>query len=378
MSWRVPLTEVQLADEEVGAVLETMRSEWLTMGPRTQELEEAFAERVGAPHAVAVSSGSAALHLACRAVGLAPGDEAVVPTMTFVATAHAPYHCGATVVLADSRDARDPNLDPGDVAARITPRTKAVLVTHLCGYPAAVEQLRGLCEERGVVLVEDCAQAAGATLDGARSVGTIGDAGCFSFFAKSALGSGEGGLLVTGDAGIAERVRSLRSHAMTTVTWDRHRGHAETYDVVDLGFNYRIDEMRASLAAARLGRLDGSLEGLRRAVTAYRERLTGIDGVELPFDEGAVQYSGHYVFAILLRDVDARDALRTRLHARGVQTTLYPALHRLAAYGGGDADGSLARAEAFADRHCALPLFPTLTEERIDLVVAEVRDALLQ
>jgi dTDP-4-amino-4,6-dideoxygalactose transaminase len=379
VDWRVPLTEIELPEADVEAVLETLRGGWLTMGPRTIELEEAFAEYTDSGNAVAVSSGTAALHLACLAVGVGPGDEVIAPAMSYVASANVVRHCGATVVFCDSTAAGDPNLDPGDVAARITPRTKAVIAVHIFGYPARIAALREVCEERDLILIEDAAHAAGARIEpeGGRA-GTAGRCGCFSFFSKTQLGTGEGGMVVTDDDRLADRVRSLRSHAMTSGTWDRHRGHAATYDVTDLGFNYRIDETRATLVIRRLGRLDEALEALRRVVRSYRDKLVGTDGVELPFTDREVDSSANFAFPIMLEDRDARDALRARLRERGIQTSAYPLLSHLAAYRGAASNGSLANAAEFADRHCVLPLFPTLSEDRVSLVASEVRAALLQ
>ena len=375
MNWKVPLVEIELSDSDIESALDVLRSEWLTMGPRTQELEAAFAAEVGAEHAVAVSSCSAALHLACLAAGVGPGDEVIVPAMTFVATAHAARHCGGEAVLAESVGPLDPNVDPADVAERITPHTKAIVVVHFCGYPADVEPLRALCEEHGLALIEDCAQAdGGRALDG-RALGTLGAMGCFSFFSKTQLGVGEGGIVVTDDEQLAGRVRSLRSHAMTSVTWDRHRGHAETYDVTDIGFNYRIDEARAALAFSRLERLRPGVEALRGIARSYREALADADGIEIAFDEEGVEVSGHFAFPVLVSDIEKRTAVRARLAERGVQTTFYPALTQLTAYRPDSDDGARPRAEGFAERHVALPLFPALTAEQIDLVVTELRDA---
>jgi dTDP-4-amino-4,6-dideoxygalactose transaminase len=375
MSWRVPLTKLELSDAEVESALDAVRSEWLTMGPRTQHLEAAFASYTGSEHVVAVSSGTAALHLACLAAGVGPDDEVIVPAMTFVATAHGPRNCGATAVLSDSVGPLDPTIDPEAVESLIGERTRAVIAVHFCGYPAATDALRSLCDRRGIVLIEDCAQAAGGRYgpDGAL-VGTKCSAGCFSFFSKTQLGVGEGGAVTAQDADIADRVRSLRSHAMTTVTWDRHRGHAETYDVTDLGFNYRIDELRAALAHARLDALDTALEGLRQVAEGYRRRLADIDGVEIPFDGDAVAWSGHFAFPVLLADRLTRDTVRERMHDQGVQTTFYPALTQLTEYRDAAPRGAQ-RAEEFADRHCALPLSPSLDDEELDVVVTALTES---
>jgi dTDP-4-amino-4,6-dideoxygalactose transaminase len=374
--WRVGLTEISLADSEVEAVLDTLRSGWLTMGPRTQELEEAFRATTGSAHAVAVSSGTAALHLACLAAGVGSGDEVIAPALSFVADAHAGRCAGGEAVLADCASLEEPLLDPDEVERRMTDRTKAVIAVHMFGYPADIDALRSLCAKRSVALIEDCAEADGGKLrDGSRA-GTAGICGCFSFFSKTQLGVGEGGIVVTDDEEFAGRLRMLRSHAMTSVTWDRHRGHAETYDVTDLGFNYRIDEPRASLAHARLARLDEALAELRRVVAAYRERLTDVDGVQVPFPDEWVELSGHFAFVVLAADRVTRDSVREALHGSGIQTTFYPALTQLSEYKPTGTDGAMPVAEEFADRHLALPISPHLDDDRVGLVVDELQRAL--
>jgi dTDP-4-amino-4,6-dideoxygalactose transaminase len=378
VSWRIPLIDVAMPEEDVEAVLETLRSGWLTMGPRTQEFERAFADYVGTQHAVAVSSGTAALHLACSAVELGPGDEAIVPAMTFAATASAVRYTGADAVFCDVRAPDDPQIDPDDVARRLTPRTKAVLAVHLFGYPAAVQELRALCDERGLTLIEDAAQAVGATVDGSgRRTGTVGRLGCFSFFSKNQLCVGEGGMVTTDDADLAARVRSLRSHAMTSVTWDRHRGHEDSYDVTGIGFNFRLDEPRASLGLSRLPRLERELAARRDAVRAYRSRLSGVPGLGLMFDDEAVERSSHFGFPVLLPDRAARDAFRDGLHRRGVQTTWYPAVHLFSDYRSLYPELSLPRAEEVADRHCVLPLSSTFSGTEVEIVAEVVEETLV-
>src|SRR5947209_17278592 len=255
MAWRVPLADVVIADDDLAAVVDTYRSGWLSMGPRTEELEAAFAAYTGARHAVAVANGTAALHLSALAAGLGEGDEVVVPSLTFVATVNAVAYTGATPVFADISGLAEPWLSAAAAERAITPRTRAVMTMAYGGQAGETEALAALCADRGLTLLEDTAHAAGSRLQG-RHLGTFGLAGAFSLFSNKNLAIGEGGLIVTDDDDLAARVRLLRSHGMTTLSWDRHRGHASTYDVVALGFNYRIDEPRAALAARRLARPD--------------------------------------------------------------------------------------------------------------------------
>jgi dTDP-4-amino-4,6-dideoxygalactose transaminase len=375
--WRVPLTDIAMPEEDVQAVLECLDSGWLTMGPRTQAFEEALALYVGAPEAVTVSSGTAALHLSCLAAGIGPGDEVIVPGFTFVASAGAARYVGAEPVLCDVRSPQDFNIDPEDAARRITPRTRAIVAVHFCGYPADVFALRELCDAHGLVLIEDCAQAIGARVDDAgHQVGTIGELGAFSFFSKKQLCVGEGGMVTTADPERAARVRLLRSHALTSSTWDRHRGHDPAYDVIDVGFNYRLDEPRAALGLSRLGRLEEDIASRRAIVRAYRERLAGVAGIELAFDEQAVERSSHFAFPVLLADRQRRDRFRDELKANGIQTTWYPALHAFTEYRQfAPADG-LPQTTEVADRHCALPLSSTMDEAAVEIVVDVVKDVL--
>jgi dTDP-4-amino-4,6-dideoxygalactose transaminase len=375
--WRVPLTDIAMPEEDVQAVLDCLESGWLTMGPRTQAFEEALARYVGTPEAVTVSSGTAALHLSCLAAGIGPGDEVIVPGFTFVASASAARYVGAEPVLCDVRSPLDFNIDPEDAARRITPRTRAIVAVHFCGYPADVFALRKLCDEHGLVLIEDCAQAIGARIDeSGRQVGTIGELGAFSFFSKKQLCVGEGGMVTTADEQFANRVRLLRSHALTSSTWDRHRGHDPAYDVTDVGFNYRLDEPRAALGLSRLGRLEENIATRRRIVRAYRERLAEVPGIELAFDEQAVERSSHFAFPVLLSDRETRDRFRDDLKTNGIQTTWYPALHAFTEYRQfAPADG-LPRTTEVADRHCALPLSSMMDEADVDTVVEVVRGAL--
>ncbi len=377
MNWQVPLTDVSVPEQDVQAVMDCLQSGWLTMGPRTGAFEQALAEFVGTPHAVTVSSGTAAIHLSCLAAGVGPGDEVIVPAFTFVASASAPRYAGATPVLCDVSSADEFNIDPADAARRITPRTKAIVAVHFCGYPADVAALRALCDEHGLALIEDCAQAIGACVDDlGHQVGTVGDLGAFSFFSKKQLCVGEGGMVTSADDELAQRVRLLRSHALTSSTWDRHRGHDPSYDVVDIGFNYRLDEPRAALGLSRLARLDDSIAARRAIVRAYRERLVEVPGIQLVFDDRAVERSSHFAFPVLVSDRRTRDRFRDTLKDSGIQTTWYPALHTFTEYRQFAPSDGLARASEAADRHCALPLSPAMDEAAVETVVQAVRRTL--
>jgi dTDP-4-amino-4,6-dideoxygalactose transaminase len=376
----IPLFDIRLGDEHVDAVAATLRSGWLTMGPRTEELEVAFAEQLGVEHAVAMSSCTAALHIAMLAAGVGPGDEVIVPAITFVATAAAVRYCGGTPVIADVVGPHDLGIDPADVESRITDRTRAVCAVHYAGYGADVTALRSLCDQRGLALIEDCAHSPSATAPGSeRKLGGFGLAGTFSFFSNKVISCGEGGMLSTDDADVAAFARSRRSHAMTSGTWDRHRGHAAAYDVVGLGFNYRLDEPRAALLLARLPGLEADIAERRRLVRRYREGLSRLNGVTVPYTDDDVGRSSCYVMPVLVDEPDLRDPLRSLLlEEHRVQTSiLYPAIHEFSAYQQ-LASGGLARSERAARSELTLPLFPHLTEAEQDRVLAGVEQSLSQ
>jgi dTDP-4-amino-4,6-dideoxygalactose transaminase len=372
----VPLFDIRLLDDEVAAVEDTLRSGWLTMGPRIAAFEEAFADHLGVPHAVTTSSCTAALHLAYLAAGVGPGDEVIVPAITFVATAAAARYCGAEPVFAEIKGQHDLGLDPDDVEARITERTKAVCVVHYGGYAADVQRLRDLCDARGIALVEDSAHSPDATTDDGRKLGTVGLAGAFSFFSNKVLSCGEGGLLATSDDEVAGLARRRRSHALTSSTWDRHRGHAAGYDVTELGFNYRMDEPRAALLLARLPKLADDIAKRQALVRRYRELLSDLDGITIPYGAETVERSSCYVMPVMVDDPDLRDPLREfMLDERKIQTSvLYPAIHGFTAYD--DGATRLPRSELAARSELTLPLFPHLTHEDQDRAVSALADGL--
>lgn len=366
----IPLFDLRLSEADVEAVAATLRSGWLTMGPRTEEFERSFAELLDVRHAIAVSSCTAALHLAYLAAGVGPGDEVIVPAITFVASAAAVRQCGATPVLAEVGGAHDLGVDPEDVAALIGPRTKAVCAVHYAGYRCDTPRLADLCAERGIALIEDSAHHPLCP--------PIGIAACFSFSSSKVLACGEGGLLATDDADVAQLARELRSHAMTSEAWDRHRGHAPGYDITGVGYNYRIDEPRAALLSSRLGRLQEDIARRRALVHRYRDLLQGVDGVSVPYRDEEVDLASCYAMPVLIERQELRDRVRLLMGQRAVQTNvLYPAIHEFSAYAS-PRQRPLPRSEAVARMELTLPLYPHLTHEDQDRVVAALRDGLEQ
>lgn len=376
--WKVPLADVTLGPEEIEAVTRVLQSGWLSMGPKTQEFEARFAQFLGVKHAFAVANGTAALHLACEVIGLSPGDEVLCPALTFVASANAILYTGAKPVFVDVTGSHDLNLSAEDAAAKVTARTRAIMVVHYGGYPVDLDAFAALARRRGLSLIEDCAHAPGAvyhSAQGPRSAGTLGDVGCFSFFANKNMTTGEGGMVVTNNDELAGKIKTARSHGMTTLTWDRHRGHSFSYDVVGRGYNYRLDEMRAALGLVQLQRLEAGNARRRELTQVYRAKLADLDCLEVPFRD-APDGSAHHLFPILLRDPERREDFMAALSQQGIQTSIhYPPVHLFSYYQSLWAEEHQHRlplTEEIASRLVTLPLYPSLTMAQLDTVVAAI------
>jgi dTDP-4-amino-4,6-dideoxygalactose transaminase len=370
--WLVPLSDL-IVDEELGAaVRETVSSGWWSMGARVAEFEREFAGFVGSKHALAVTNGTAALHLGLLGLGCGLGDEVIVPSLNFVAAANTVVHVGAAPVFCDIIGDDDLTLDPADVEKAIGPATKAIAVMHYGGFPCRMDAVRELADRYEIAIIEDAAHAPGTIWRG-RRCGTLGDVGCFSFFSNKNLPVGEGGMVVTDDDELAERLGLLRSHGMTTLTWDRHRGHSRSYDVLTAGFNYRLDEMRAAIGLVQLRRVLDENEHRRRIAQRYLEAFRGEDGLTMPFaDHEARGESSHHLAVVLLDEHVSRDAVVSELARARIQTSVhYPPIHRFSFYAA-SSPRDLPRTDAVADRIVTLPLFGAMSDEQVDAVIEGV------
>src|SRR5215210_1303555 len=374
--WKVPLADVTLRAELSDAAAAVVASGWWSMGPKVAEFEGAFGEALAARHALAVANGTAALHLALLALDCGPGDEVILPSLTFVAAANMIRRVGATPVFCDIVGEGDLNLDPEDVDRAVSPATKAVLVLHYGGFACDMASVLEIARTNGLRIIEDSAHAPESRWNG-RSCGTIGDIGCFSFFSNKNLPIGEGGMVVTERDEVADRVRLLRSHGMTTLTWDRHRGHASTYDVVLPGLNYRLDEMRAAMGLVQLRHLADENAARARLAARYASKLHGVNGYAMAFaDRLGEPASAHHLAVALVRDGESRDAVRARLAERRIQTSIhYPPIHLFSAYADAGPARPLPKTEDAAARAITLPLFASMTEAQVDLVVDAILDA---
>jgi dTDP-4-amino-4,6-dideoxygalactose transaminase len=370
--WAVPLADVRVSEEDIAAVADTYRSGWLSQGPCTRAFEEAIEAYTGAAHAIAVTNCTAALHLMALTAGLGPHDEVIVPSLTFVATANAIAYTGATPVFADVVGLAEPWLDPASVAASITPRTKAIVAMEYGGHPGETQALRALAAEHGLIFLEDAAHALGTLIGGAHA-GTLGLAGAYSFFSNKNLAVGEGGMVICRDGEIAAKLRLLRSHGMTTLSWERHRGHAHSYDVVALGHNYRMDEARCALGLNRLARLETENESRAQIDGIYRDLLEDVRSVRAALTPPRGGTLSHHLFTVVLDAGIDRDAVRERLSMGGVQSSIhYPPVHRFEIYQSATA---LPVTEEYSRRTLTLPMFAHMTREQVETVVTTLDSA---
>jgi perosamine synthetase len=366
----IPLARPVVGEEETRLVAEVLASGQLSLGPKTLEFEQRFAGRVGASHASAVSSGTAGLHLALRAVGVKDGDEVITSPFSFVASANVALYERARPVFADI-DPVTLNLDPKAAEAAITERTKAILPVHIFGYPADMDAFEGIAERHGLAIVEDACEALGAVHADGLPVGGRGNPAVFGFYANKQMTTGEGGMVVMGDGAMKVRIDS-----------ERNQGRAPDMGWLDhdrLGFNYRLSDIACAVGIAQLDRLNGMLEDRVRVAELYREALSGIDGLTLPCQDVDGARRGWFVFVVQLPEaVDRKDAIR-KLAERGVQSKLYlPAIHLMKLYREqfGYEVGSFPVCEDVAARSLALPFFPGLASAHVERVKAALESVI--
>ena len=380
-NWRIPLSDLDFGTEEMTAVQRVVQSKWLSMGSEVKAFEEEFAQMQGAKHALAVSNATAGLHLSLVALNIGPGDEIIQPALNFVATANMTVACGAVPVFADIVGLSEPTIDPGHVEKLITNNTKAVVVMHYGGNLCRMAEFLELCKQRNILLIEDACHAVGARYHHLHEraphglmAGSIGDVSAFSFFANKNLAVGEGGMMVTNRDDVAERVRLLRSHGMTSLTWDRHTGHASSYDVVANGYNYRLDELHAALGRAQLAELKRNNERRRHLLNLYVNSFGSQNGWTIPFADSVANTSGHLMVAVAPTS-EIRDKAVQRLREMGIQTSMhYPCIPDFGAFTQWQNDeSSLTR--QFVSRALTLPLFPTMTADQVLEVALIIRDA---
>jgi len=374
----VPFHVSAVGEEEAQAAAEVIRSGWLTMGPKTFEFERQFAEYVGARHAVAVSSGTAALHLALDAAGIQAGDEVLLPTTTFTATGETVCYLGAKPVLVDV-DPRSMNLDPADAARRITSRTKVIIPVHLAGVPCEMQQIQELASAHGLRVIEDAAHSLPASYRGT-PIGALSEITAFSFYATKTLTTGEGGMVTTANEQVAERMRIMRLHGIEREAWKRYRADGSWfYQVLEAGFKYVMTDFQAAIGLVQLGKCD-DLSAARQAIAdRYTAAFSGMAALQVPESYSDRKTSWH-LYILRLRterlSID-RDAFVSELKRRGIGISvhfiplhLHPFYQKKFGYKPGD----FPQAEAEYKHAFSLPIFPTMSGVEVEAVITAVSE----
>jgi dTDP-4-amino-4,6-dideoxygalactose transaminase len=377
----LPFHRPLIEDDDINAVVDVLKSGWLTTGPRCQQFEQAFAAYTGAPHAIAVSTGTAALHLALAAIGVGEGDEVIVPTLTFAATAEVVLYCKARPVLVDC-EPLSCGPDPAQIERAITPKTRAIIPVHFAGHPCDMDPILDIGRRHGVKIIEDAAHALPSQYRG-RTIGTLGDITCFSFHAVKTVTTGEGGMITTANPEYAERLKVLRLHGISKGAWNRYAASGSwRYEILELGYKYNLTDLQAALGITQLAKSDAMWTRRARLAARYTRRIASIDAFEpLPLDRD-VQHAWHLYVVLVNPEVlrIGRDQVIEELKARGIGAAVHfiplhqhPLYKRLYGYGADD----FPMATGYANRCLSLPLYPAMTEDDSDRVteaLSEIAD----
>jgi dTDP-4-amino-4,6-dideoxygalactose transaminase len=362
----------EIGEAEIASVVECLRSNWIGLGARVEQFEQAFARYKQAPYAAAVSSGTAAIHLTLLALGIGPGDEVIAPVMTFCSTIHSIVHTGATPVLVDCSRSTF-NLDPQGIEDRITPRAKAILVVHMCGRCCEMDAVLDIARRHGLHVIEDCAHAIEATYHG-RPAGLIGEAGCFSFYPTKNIATCDGGMVTTANPAIQQRVKVLSLHGMTADAWSRFVGGPTGYEVVAAGFKYNMTDVAAAIALPQMEHVEAQWARREHIWQAYNERLRGLP-LQLPAAVEAESRHAYHLYTPLLSLEEIgvpREKIIAALEAENIGVGIhYVPVHQHPYYRDrfGYTDSDFPNATFVGERTVSLPLSPSMTESDVDDVV---------
>jgi dTDP-4-amino-4,6-dideoxygalactose transaminase len=370
--WKVQLHKINYDDREYQSVKEVLDSGWITISRKTYDFEAAFSAFLGQnTQCLAVSNATAALHMALLVYGIGKGDEVITPSLTFIADQNVTSMVGAENVLADITSMEDWSVDPADIEAKITPKTKAVMIVHYAGFACDMERITGLCKRHNLLLIEDCAHTPGASYRDSngqeRPLGTFGDISAFSFFGNKNIAAGEGGMVVTRNQELFGRLKGLRSHGMSVLSFDRFKGRAVSYDVEAPGLNYRIHEISSALGLVQLQKLELSNNKRKKIVEQYFGRLDGISSVSIPYRHFSRGKPNYHIMPVLLSESADRAAVIESMKQDGVQTSIhYPAIQGFTAYK--DRINKTPKAEYVCAHELTLPLYPDMIKNDVDIV----------
>lgn len=375
--WKVQLFELNYDHREEEAVAQVLKSRWITMGECTKSFEEKFGEYIGSEYLpTAVANCTAALHMALLALDIKSGDEVIISGLTFIADANVVKMVGANPVIADVASLDDWNISAATIKERITPKTKAVIIVHYGGVPCDIDEIVSICKDNNIALIEDVAHAPGAEYKGIKC-GLFGDIACFSFFTNKNLSVGEGGMVISNNETLNQKIKYLRSHGMSSLTLDRHKGRAITYDVLQPGLNYRIDEMRAALGLVQLDKLDAANENRKKITLHYHDLLKGEAEIHIPFLELPNKNSSYHIYPILLSEKLNREVVFNSLKGKGIQASIhYPSIKSFTAFKDELKKYDVPNCDTISERELTLPLYPTMSNDQVELVVESLKLAI--
>jgi dTDP-4-amino-4,6-dideoxygalactose transaminase len=371
VAYKIPLFDLNFSELEGQAVVETMKDGWISTGPKCLDFEKRFAEMLNVNYAVTVANCTTALHLAYEVLGIGAGDEVICPSLSFVATVNAIRYVNAIPVFCDVVSVHDLNIDPAKVELLITPKTKAIVVMHFAGFPVDMDRIMSIARTHNLKVIEDACHGPLSEYKG-KKLGTIGDVGCFSFFSNKNISTGEGGMIVTNSREFESEIRLKRSHGMTSMSYQRASGHSTEYDVVTVGYNYRMDDIHASIGLVQLGKIQKDLEQRAEVRKYYLEEFDNLkDQVIIPFKTNS-EFVSNYIFPIVIKNCskDRRDSIRNQMHSLGVQTSVhYPAIHKFSIYKNFITDNKLEITEKVVDSEITLPMYSKLAKEDVKFIV---------
>lgn len=374
MAYKIPLFNLNFDGKEAQAAADTINSGWISTGPKCEELEKMFVDMFHVNYAVSISNCTDALHLCCLVSGVGPGDEVICPSLTFAASANCIRYAGATPVFCDIVGPEHINIDPKEIEKKITDKTKAILVVHMAGFPCKMDEIMAIAQKHNLKVIEDACHGPLSEYKG-KKLGTIGDCAAFSFFSNKNISTGEGGMFISNNKEMADKARLLRSHGMTTMSYQRAGGHATAYDIVELGYNFRLDDIHAAIAIEQLKKLPGDLEQRIAVRKRYIELLSKVENIVVPFADNT-EFTSNYIMPIVITKgtVEDRDAIRNKIHDAGVQTSVhYPAIHRFSIYK--EYGAVLPQTEYVTDHEITLPMYAALTMEDVEYIVKVVDTA---
>lgn len=375
MTYSIPLFKLNFDKSEEDAVIQTIKSKWISTGPKCEEFEKLFSDMLQVKYAISLCNCTAALHLALIALDIKENDEVICPSLTFAATVNSIRYVRAVPVFCDIKGNEAINIDADKIENLITPKTKAIMVVHLAGFPCNMDKIMSIAEKYHLKIVEDACHGPLSEYKG-KKLGTIGDIGCFSFFSNKNISTGEGGMIVTNNDELSAKVRLLRSHGMTTMSYQRSTGHATDYDIVSLGYNYRMDDIRASIGIVQLKKLYHDLELRAKVRQHYIQLLKNEKRITIPFIQNQ-EFVSNYIMPVVLMNSNAqkRNKIREIFHNAGIQTSVhYPAVHRFSIYKA--FKQKLPVTEYVSDNIITLPMYGSLLTEEIEYICKTLISAL--